>query len=200
MKKAEHYYTAKPKSKLEKTDVTLTIKDTRITLTTATGVFANAKTDLGTRILLENVQIKEPAKVLDLGCGYGIIGITIAKIFPQTTIVMTDINERATKLAAQNAKLNNVTADVRTGNEYETVAEETFDYILLNPPQAAGRELCFKMIQNAPLHLNKNGAFYLVARHKKGGEVLENKMKEVFGNVEAVARESGFRVYKSVKN
>lgn len=194
----EHYYTPKPKSKLEKKEIIATIKGIQIPLTTATGIFAKEKIDLGTKILIENVQIKEGAKVLDLGCGYGIVGIAVAKLFPQTKVVMTDVNERATKLAMQNAKLNKVEIDVRTGNGYETVAKETFDCILLNPPQTAGRDICLQMIEQSIKHLNKNGVFYLVARHKKGGQVLEAKMKQTFGNVETITRESGFRVYRSV--
>ncbi len=137
--------------------------------------------------------------MLDLGCGYGVVGITIAKIYPQTQVVMTDVNERATKLTTENAKLNNVNTEIRTGNEYETVANEKFDYILLNPPQKAGRDICYLLIEKSIEHLNSSGALYLVARHQRGGRMLEQKMKETFGNVKTIARESGFRVYASVK-
>lgn len=195
----EHYFTKQPQSKIKKKTITATIKGIQIKLTTATGIFSKQKIDLGTKILIENLQIKDNTKILDLGCGYGIVGIALAKLHPSTTILMTDINERATKIAKENSTQNNITADIRTGDGYETVANETFDYILLNPPQTAGRELCFKLIEQAPLHLNKEGVFYIVARHNKGGKVLEHKMKDVFENVETVARESGFRVYKSVK-
>ncbi|MBI4140641.1 class I SAM-dependent methyltransferase [Candidatus Woesearchaeota archaeon] len=195
----EHYYTEEPTSKLVTEQITFRINETELKLTTASGVFSRKKIDLGTKILIENIEIKKNTKVLDLGCGYGIIGISIAKIIPDTKVVLTDANKRATQLAKQNAKQNNVTVDVRTGNSYETVAGETFDYILLNPPQTAGRKICFQLIEHAPQHLNKQGVFYLVARHKKGGAVLEAKMKETFGNAETVARESGFRVYKSTK-
>lgn len=196
---AEHYYTEKPTSKLVTEQITVRINETEIKLTTASGIFSRKKIDLGTKILIDNIEIKKNTKVLDLGCGYGVIGISIAKIIPDTKVVLTDVNERATQLAKENAKQNNVTVDVRTGDSYETVAGETFDYILLNPPQTAGRKLCFQLIEKAPAHLNANGIFYLVARHQKGGAMLEAKMKEFFGNVETVARESGYRVYKSVK-
>jgi len=195
----EHYYTEEPTSKLVTEQITFRINGTDLKLTTASGIFSRGKIDLGTKILIENAEIKKNTKVLDLGCGYGVVGISIAKIIPDAKVVLSDVNQRATKLAKENAKQNNVNVDVRTGDSYETVAGETFDCILLNPPQTAGRELCFKLIEQAPQHLNKQGVFYLVARHKKGGAVLEEKMKETFSNVETVARESGFRVYKSVK-
>ena len=196
---AEHYFTKKPTSKLEKKRIKINILGAEIELNTATGVFSKEKIDLGTRILIENSKITPDAKVLDLGCGYGVVGITIAKIYPQTQVVMTDVNERATKLTTENAKLNNVNTEIRTGNEYETVANEKFDYILLNPPQKAGRDICYLLIEKSIEHLNSSGALYLVARHQRGGRMLEQKMKETFGNVKTIARESGFRVYASVK-
>lgn len=193
----EHYYTEKPTSKLVTKQITVRINGTELKLTTASSTFSREKIDLGTKILIENAEIKKGATVLDLGCGYGVVGITIAKTVPDTNVVLTDVNQRATQLAQENAKQNNVTVDVRTGDSYEPVAGQTFDYILLNPPQTAGRKLCFQLIEQAPAHLSSEGIFYLVARHKKGGAVLEAKMKEIFGNVETVARESGYRVYKS---
>lgn len=195
---SEHYYTPKPTSHLKKKTVTTNINGVSLTFVTATGVFSRQTIDLGTKILLKHALVKETSSVLDLGCGYGIVGIFIAKTVPAAKIVMTDVNERATKLAQENAELNNVVVDIRTGNGYETVQQERFDYILLNPPQTAGRALCFQLIEQAQHHLNKEGIFYLVARHSKGGAVLEQKMNEIFGNAETVARESGFRVYKSV--
>lgn len=195
----EHYFTPKPTSKLERKKIIVNIKETEIELNTATGVFSKEKIDLGTRILIENSEVKPDAKVLDLGCGYGIVGITIAKIYSKAKVVMTDINERATKLATENAKLNKVNVDIRAGNEYETVANEKFDCILLNPPQKAGREICYMLIEKSIEHLNLTGELYLVARHQRGGRMLEQKMKEIFGNVQTIARESGFRVYRSTK-
>ncbi|MBI4141422.1 class I SAM-dependent methyltransferase [Candidatus Woesearchaeota archaeon] len=195
----EHYYTKKPTSKFVTKKINIHINGTTITFTTATGIFSKEKIDTGTKILIENTQIKKGTKVLDLGCGYGAVGISIAKIITDVQVILTDINERATKLAQENAKQNNVSVDVRTGNAYEPVIGELFDYILLNPPQTAGRQLCFQLIEEAPTHLNKKGEFYLVARHQKGGAVLEKKMKQTFGNVEVITRESGYRVYKSVK-
>ena len=74
---------------------------------------------------------------------------------------------------------------------------DKFDTILVNPPQTAGKDICFQIIDEAKNHLNNNGLLQLVARHNKGGSVLEKHMKEIFGNVEQIVKGSGYRVYIS---
>jgi 16S rRNA G1207 methylase RsmC len=132
-----------------------------------------------------------------LGCGYGPVGITLKKAFPETKVSMTEINQRAVMLAKKNAKLNHADVKIAQGNLYESVAEEKFDIILVNPPMAAGKKLCFEIIEKAKEHLTDKGTLQLVARHQKGGRELEKKMQEVFGNVEEISKKSGFRIYLS---
>lgn len=78
--------------------------------------------------------------------------------------------------------------------------EEKFDVILTNPPQTAGREVCYKIIEEGFNHLNENGTLQLVARHNKGGETLQKKMNEIFGNAEKIGKDHGFTVYMARKN
>ena len=113
---------------------------------------------------------------------------------------MTDINKRAIALAKKNIKLNKVKAIIKSGDLYEPYKEEKFDAILVNPPMAAGRKICYQIIEEAKEHLNKDGTLQLVARHQKGGRQLEKKMQEVFGTVETVSKKSGFRVYLSTNS
>ena len=82
---------------------------------------------------------------------------------------------------------------------YHKLSGKTFDSILVNPPYVAGRKVCFKIIEEAPLYLKRGGSLQLVARHSKGGKILGERMKDVFGNMEFLAKGSGFRVYYSVK-
>ena len=90
-------------------------------------------------------------------------------------------------------------ADARASDLFSGIPEK-FDTILLNPPQSAGKKLCFQMIEKSKEHLNKEGLLQLVARPRKGGKTLAGKMKEVFGNVEVIAKGAGFSVYASKKN
>lgn len=195
--KTEHYFTEKPTSALEIKKVYVQVHHHSFEFMTASGVFSFGRVDTGSILLAENALIKPQWKVLDVGCGWGFVGIVIKKIFPSTDVTLTDINERALKMAKQNAKLNNVKVTLLQGNLYEPVKGMKFDAILTNPPMKAGRELCYQIIEQARGHLEKGGLLQLVALHNRGGAMLEKKMKDIFGNVETIARKSGFRVYMS---
>jgi len=197
--KAEHYFTKQPTSSLQPHIFYARLRGSMLTFTTGSGVFSPKKIDLGTQLLIEETVLKPDWDVLDLGCGYGPVGIALAKAEPSARIVMSDVNMRAVKLARLNAKQNKVMLTVRQSNVFEAVPE-LFDAILLNPPQTAGKKLCEQMITEAKDHLKQNGLLQVVARHQKGGRELEKHMKAVFGNVEERAKQSGYRVYVSKKD
>lgn len=194
---AEHYYSEKPTSELKIRQIKAILRGKEFLFYTGSGVFSPEKVDIGTTLLINDSRIEPKAKILDLGCGYGPVGVTIKKIFPETKVFMTEINQRAVMLAKRNAKLNSTYVSIAQGNLYEGVKEEKFDIILVNPPMAAGKQLCFEMIEQAKEHLTEGGTLQLVARHQKGGRELEKKMQEVFGNVEEISKKSGFRIYLS---
>ncbi len=193
----EHYYSAKQTSTRDLKQFTATLRNTECTFYTSKGVFSKDRIDPGTELLVNKATINPTDRILDLGCGIGIVGISLKKAFPKIEAVMTDINQRAIMLARKNAKLNKVNCKITGGNLYEPV-EGKFETILINPPQSAGKDLCFQIIEQAPIYLKKGGRLQLVARHQKGGKSLSKRMEEVFGNVEAIAKKSGYRVYVSV--
>ncbi|MBN2111947.1 class I SAM-dependent methyltransferase [Candidatus Woesearchaeota archaeon] len=193
----EHYYSEKQTSKLNLGKIRVRLRNHELEFWTGSGVFSGKKVDKGSELLANDSIIKEGWRVLDLGCGYGAVGIAVAKAYTSSEVVLTDINQRAVKLSRMNRKLNKAqNVSVVQGNMYERVNGK-FDTILLNPPQTAGREICFKMIENAKKFLNKGGMLQIVARHKKGGKLLSDKMKSVFGNVEEISKKSGYRIYIS---
>ncbi len=193
----EHYYIEKPKSRLIINKISVFLRNKRFEFFTATGIFSKKKIDLGTELLINDCIIKENWDVLDFGCGYGAVGIVIKRLFPKNNVFMTDINQRAINISNKNAKLNNVDVQIKQGNLFEAFQDETFDTILLNPPQTAGKEICFKMIEESKQYLKNNGLLQIVARHNKGGSVLEKKMNEVFSNVKTISKKSGYRIYIS---
>ncbi|MBI2558574.1 class I SAM-dependent methyltransferase [Candidatus Woesearchaeota archaeon] len=195
----EHYYSETQKSLLNIRKIKQKIMNKEFDFYTASGVFSKDKIDKGTLVLAENMIVDKNSKVLDIGCGIGILGIVAAKI-SDSDVVMSDVNERAVTLAKKNIKLNDVKAEVYQGNLYQKINQKDFDAILSNPPQTAGKELCFRLIEEAKEHLKNNGSLQLVARHNKGGKTLSRKMEEVFGNIKVIAKKAGYWVYFSTKN
>jgi 16S rRNA G1207 methylase RsmC len=194
-----HYYSEKQSSNLNLKKIKIKLKDIEYELFTGSGVFSKNKLDFGSKLLIENSIIEKNWKIIDLGCGIGVIGISIKLIYPSVNILMTDINNRAVMLAKKNIKLNNLTGiKVKKSDLFENIKKK-YDSILINPPQTAGKSICFKMIKQSFNHLNKQGLLQLVARHNKGGISLSNKMKQVFGNVKVRVKKSGYRVYVSKK-
>jgi len=193
-----HYYSKKQTSDLNLREINIRIGNIFFQLFSGSGIFSKKKLDKGTEILLKNLIVKNNWKVLDLGCGMGVVGIYVKKVFPKTNVVMSDVNKRAVYLTKKNAKLNNLNVDAICSDGFEKI-EESFDAILLNPPQVAGKEVCFKLIENSFEHLNKSGLLELVARHNKGGKTLSEKMNSTFGNVKEIVKSSGYRVYISQK-
>lgn len=190
-----HYYSEKQESKFVVRKIKVTLRGKDFEFFTAPGVFSGRQVDKATELLINSAIVKKEGRILDLGCGYGPVGISLGKLF-KAQVVMTDINKRAVKLAKMNLGLNNTRAEVVQGNLFENV-EGKFDAIFLNPPMAAGRALCFEMIEKSYDFLNKKGLLQIVARHQKGGKALEAKMNELFGNVKVIVKKSGFRVYVS---
>ncbi len=194
-----HYYDEDQTSKLRITKINTTLLENSFDLYTASGVFSIKKVDRGTEVLIKNAIIKDSWNILDLGCGIGVIGIAIKLAFPKTKITMSDINKRAIKITKKNLKLNKI-SDIEPihSDLFENITGK-FDTIISNPPTHAGREICFKIIEESPKYLNSGGLLQIVARHNKGGNELSKKMEKVFGNIKHTARKSGFRVYVSEK-
>ena len=194
----EHYYSEQQKSLLNLKKIRQKIKGKEFVFYTSSGIFSKNKIDKGTIILAENMIVNKNSKVLDVGCGIGVLGIGAAKLF-NADVAMSDINKRAVMLAKINAKLNNVKAEIYQGNLFEKIKNNDFDVILSNPPQTAGKKICFQLIEQSKKYLKNNGSLQLVARHNKGGKTLSSKMQEVFGNVKVIAKKAGYWVYMSQK-
>ena len=198
MKDFEHYYTEEPTSKLRVRELVLKLKNGHeYRFKSASGVYAFRHIDKATKILLDHM-IVHGKSLLDLGCGYGIIGITVKKEHPDVQVYMSDINKRAVEFAKINAKDNNVEVDIRWGDTYEPWKGMKFDMIVINPPIAAGKKVWMRMIEEAKDHLNEGGSLQVVAYHNKGGKRIKEFMEKVFGNVEDVWKEGGIRIYRSV--
>jgi 16S rRNA (guanine1207-N2)-methyltransferase len=171
------------------------IRGRRLSFVTDAGVFARGKLDRGTRLLIDAVDVPEGSDVLDLGCGYGPIGIAVAVMCPTCRVYMTDVNERACELAHRNALRNGVpNVQVRRGPGFQPVAGMKFDLVLSNPPIRTGKQVLFGIIEEATKHLKPGGRLVLVARTRQGAKTLLRKLAEVFPTAREVEKGGGYRV------
>ena len=199
--KEEHYYTKQPKSQPRLGLVSTYLRGNYFQFQTSSSVFSKERIDLGTRLLIESMILPKAGKILDLGCGYGPIGIVAAVLNPDLHIVMVDINERAVWLAKENKKridVNNV--EILHGDLYKPVENMKFDAILCNPPISAGMKIISHIVSEALGHLRESSSFQIVIRSKVGSKKLLATMEKTFGNVEIIARKSGYRVLLSKKS
>lgn len=193
-----HYFTKPITRKQRKYEIRLDFAGETISLMSSSGIFSKDHVDLGTLVLLESISLPEEGEVLDVGCGYGTIGIAIAKSRPKIKVTMVDVNPIAVKLARENIATNQITNAIALRSDlYSQLEGKEFDLILSNPPLAAGYKTIFPMIEGAKLHLKEGGSFVLVLR--KGTNAIPKKMKDVFNNVELLSRKSGYKVFRSRK-
>ena len=194
---ASHYFTPAPP--VEGRGRTIRFEDggREFRFQTAAGVFSRGGVDRGTRLLLEAVDPGDATTILDLGSGYGALGIVMAARAPHARVTLVDINPRAAALAAANIRGNGLTnAEAHTGDGCAPVGDARFDLILLNPPIRAGRAVVLRLLGEAHAHLAPGGRFYLVARTSQGARTIARCMGEVFGRVRETERGGGFRVYE----
>jgi 16S rRNA (guanine1207-N2)-methyltransferase len=191
----EHYYAAAPKSPPKLGLLRTTLRGKSFEFLTASSVFSKKQIDLGTRLLIEAMLLPETGAVLDVGCGYGAVGIAAAASNPRLHVVMTDVNERAISLARQNTQKNKVhNSEVRRGYLYEPVQDSKFNCVLSNPPVSAGMATVKALVTQAPTVIAENALFQMVIRSKIGVKILPHILTETFGNCQVLARKSGYRV------
>lgn len=195
-KRVEHYFSERPKSEERFGLIRTSLRGRDFEFLTSSSVFSKRQVDLGTRVLVEAMVLPSEGCLLDVGCGYGVVGIVAAALNSGLHVVMSDVNIRAVRLARRNVELNRVlrNVEVRFGFCYEPVSGLKFDCILSNPPVSAGMNTVKAIISGARSVLGPGGSFQMVIRSKIGAKILPELFDETFGNCCVVARESGYRV------
>lgn len=195
-----HYFAPQPGVRSRRREVRAHLRGSEWTFLTDRGVFAFTAIDPGSRLLVEAMTVEPSDAVLDLGCGYGPVGLAAASLAPHGSAVLVDINARAVELAQENAHrhgLSNV--EVLQGDGCAPVAGRRFDVVLTNPPIRAGRQTLRRLVREAWEHLRPGGRFYFVARTAQGAKTLAKDVAAVFGDVREIERRGGYRVYAAVR-
>jgi len=161
---SDHYYSNNPQSKMVTETKDFTIRDHVLTLTTSTGVFSKKGIDFGSRLLIETFEAPSvQGDFLDLGCGYGPIGLTLAKEFSDRHVKMVDVNERAVTLAGENARQNDIeNVTIQQSDGFSTISQETFAAIITNPPIRAGKKVIYPFFEKSATQLVSGGSLWVV--------------------------------------
>ena len=170
----------------------ISINGNNFIFSTDNGVFSKGELDFGTELLIKNVLKQEiSGNVLDLGCGYGAIGIIISKL-TNSAITMSDVNRRALHLTKMNAKKNNALVSVIESDGYENINDE-FDYVISNPPIRIGKKKLYELLLNTKEHLKKDGEMIIVVRKEQGALSLIRDMSNDY-IVKVIDKAKGFLI------
>jgi len=199
---SEHYFSSQPRSKSDQNEITAKLLSHTFHFRTDAGVFSKKGVDFGSRVLVETAQIEPSSNVLDLGCGYGAIGIAIAKSVPGVKVVMVDVNERAVALARENARVNQVEdrVEIRISDGFAGMDGQKFDHILFNPPIRAGKSVIYRLFAEAKHALRPKGSLWIVIRKQQGAASALKELESLYAVVERVEQKKGYWILRAVND
>lgn len=198
----DHYYASKPTAASDRQSVRVTLRGNAFVFATDAGVFSKEGIDFGSRLLIETMDIAETDEVLDVGCGYGPIGLCAARLARRGRATLIDINERAVRLAEENARANGIgNVEIAQSDLFEAVDGRVFTKILTNPPIRAGKQVVHRIFELAFQHLAEEGQLWIVIQKKQGAPSALAKLESLFGTgkVDEVTKDKGYRIYRATK-
>lgn len=194
-----HYFTDNRELDKNRREHTFRFLDCLYIFTTDNGVFSKTGVDYGSYVLLKVIAEQDlKGSVLDMGCGYGPLGIITKSIYPNCQLTMVDVNPRAVELSKINCTQNKVECNVFVSDGYQSV-DHQFDVIITNPPIRTGKKVIYKMFEDAYTHLNNGGSIYAVIRKQQGADSAKKKFAEIFGNCDVIAKDRGYYILQSRK-
>lgn len=198
------YYAANPTAKHDEHIIDYQINNIDLKFTTDAGVFSKMRVDYGSGVLIKQMaEVDFPnSNILDVGAGYGPIGLFAAKFWPEQTVDLVDVNERGLNLAAQNAEVNDITnVNIYKSDVYDEVpSERKFGLIVTNPPIRAGKKVVSSILAGAKDHLVEDGVLLVVIQKKQGEPSARKLLKETFGNCTILIRDKGYYVLQAVNS
>ena len=193
----EHYFTDNENIKSEIRTISYKYNDSSFLFLSDNGVFSKDKIDYASELLVKTFlkeNNKEIKNALDVGCGYGFIGITISEIL-NINVDMIDINNRAIHLSERNIKDNKVNCKVFYSDAYENILNK-YDLIITNPPIRVGKNILLNILIDAKNHLNKNGEMWFVINKNQGAKSIKTELEKYYV-IECINKSKGFYIFKS---
>ncbi|TSB44885.1 class I SAM-dependent methyltransferase [Alkalicoccobacillus porphyridii] len=199
---SEHYYSKKPGVQSDQKTWKAQLRGHTMNLTSDSGVFSKHEVDFGSKTLIEHFRFPETeGDLLDVGCGYGPIGLTLAKEDSERLVHLIDVNERACTLARMNARQNRIeNVVVYESDEFEHVTHRDYAAIVTNPPIRAGKKVVFSLYEQAHAHLKAGGELWVVIQKKQGAPSTLDKLGQLFDEVETVEKNKGYFIIRARKN
>ncbi|WP_277679516.1 class I SAM-dependent methyltransferase [Gracilibacillus dipsosauri] len=193
------YFSQNPDVESDRRTWTFSLRGNSLTFTTDNGVFSKNEVDFGSRLLIDTFNLPAvDGDILDLGCGYGPVGIALAKDFPDRNIIGVDINQRALELATENAWQNNVkNVSFLKSDIFSEIKEKKFAAILTNPPIRAGKQVVYQMLEDSRQALLTGGELSVVIQKKQGAPSAQKKLEELFSEVEVVVKKKGYFIFRA---
>lgn len=196
---ANQYFENEPDLEHELKKFDFTLRKHNLNFISDAGVFSRQTIDFGSRVLIDAIDFSNvPAgDILDVGCGYGPIGLALAKEQTTRKVTMVDVNLRALDLAKQNAQNNKIkNVDIFESDVYKNVTGK-YALVVSNPPVRAGKEVVNAILAESKEYLAENGELWIVLQKKQGAPSAKKLMDQTFGNVEIVTRDKGYYILKS---
>lgn len=194
-----HYYTDNSELVSKREKFEYYFDNEKFSFTTDNGVFSKKNVDYGSYLLIKNTyKLNLGKQVLDLGCGYGPIGIILKYFNKELEVSMVDVNSRAIELARENCLNNKVTNDIYLEDNILNL-KNNFDSIILNPPIRAGKKVIFDLYEKSFMKLNDKGSLYIVIQKKQGYESSKKKLETIFTEVKVLDKDKGYFILKAQK-
>jgi 16S rRNA (guanine1207-N2)-methyltransferase len=197
-----HYYSKEQNVESAPRFIEFTLRKHLLRFKTDNGVFSKGEVDFGSRVLVEAFDFPSiNGDLLDVGCGYGPIGLTLAKEDQNRVVHMVDVNERAMALASENAQANQIhNVKVYESDCLNSVQKKDFAAIVTNPPIRAGKKVVHTILEQSFEHLEVGGQLWAVIQKKQGAPSAIEKLKEIFAEVEVVEKNKGYFIIKATKH
>ena len=190
----EHYFTNNENLKSEIKELSYSYDNYVFSFLSDNGVFSKERLDYGSRFLLETYlknHISKPNNFLDVGCGYGFLGICLSKIL-DVKGTMIDVNKRAVHLTKRNIEGNKVDCEAFVSNVYEEVKDK-YDLIITNPPIRAGKKVLIDILDGSKEYLTKNGECWFVMRKDHGVKTMIKTLENSF-KCQIIDKSKGFYI------